>query len=451
MRFSSAMPGVAWPAIPGPRGVMRLALLHQLSETQWWSAEQLRAHQLEQLNALLGHARAHSAYMARVLSALPPTLSEDDWLSLPVLRRDAVQTFKDQIRCSVVPAAHGKRHAVFSSGSTGKPVATEQTDLSQLFWEVLTLREHLWHRRDFSGKLASLRHYPADVALPASGGQGPNWGSATADLVQTGPVAMLSVSASVQEQLAWLRRENPDYLLTHPTVLGELLDAIEAGRSLGDARLREVRTISESLTEGLRTRCQVILGVPLTDIYSARETGYLALQCPDHPHYHVQAEGVRVEVLDDHDRPCAPGEIGRVVVTPLHNFAFPLLRYDIGDYAEVGAPCACGRGLPVLTRILGRQRNMLTFPDGRKTWPILNFRSLNGIVPVRQLRMTQLTPEHIQVELVTPVRPDAALQDRLAELIRHNLGHAFVLSFLYPDHIARSAGGKFEDFVSLVH
>lgn len=444
------MPGVAWPAIPGPRGVMRLALLHQLSETQWWSAEQLREHQLEQLNALLGHARAHSAHMARTLSALPPRLSEDDWLCLPVLRREDVQTFKDQIRCSALPAAHGKRHAVFSSGSTGKPVATEQTDLSQLFWEVITLREHIWHRRDFAGKLASLRHYPPGVVRSAAGAHGPNWGSATADLVQTGPVAMLSVTASVQEQLAWLRRENPDYLLTHPTVLGELLDAIESGVPLGDLRLREVRTISESLADGLRARCQAVLGVPLTDIYSARETGYLALQCPDHAHYHVQAESVRVEVLDENDRPCAPGEIGRVVVTPLHNFAFPLLRYDIGDYAEAGAPCACGRGLPVLARIMGRRRHMLTFPDGRKTWPIFNVRSLNDIVPVRQLRMTQRTREHIEVELVTAVPPDAALQARLAELIRHNLGHAFDLSFRYPEHIARSPGGKFEDFVSLV-
>ena len=45
-----------------------------------------------------------------------------------------------------------------------------------------------------------------------------------------------------------------------------------------------------------------------------------------------------------------PGEIGRLVVTRLHHFATPLLRYDIGDYAEVGDACPCGRGLPVLRR-----------------------------------------------------------------------------------------------------
>jgi phenylacetate-CoA ligase len=73
---------------------------------------------------------------------------------------------------------------------------------------------------------------------------------------------------------------------------------------------------------------------------------------------------VLVEILDAQGRPCRPGEIGRVVATPLHNVAMPLLRYELDDYAEVGQACACGRGLPVIRRILGRRQNMLRLPDG---------------------------------------------------------------------------------------
>jgi phenylacetate-CoA ligase len=64
---------------------------------------------------------------------------------------------------------------------------------------------------------------------------------------------------------------------------------------------------------------------------------------------------IYAEILDDADRPCAPGEVGRVVVSTLHNYAMPLFRYDLGDLAEVGPPCECGRTLPVLNRIVGRQ------------------------------------------------------------------------------------------------
>jgi phenylacetate-CoA ligase len=446
----STMPGVLWPAIPGPRGLMRLGLLQQLSESQWWPAERVQATQLAQINALWAHVRLHSPHFARLAAHLPATLTEADWATLPVLSRDTVQAQGDQIRCSTFPGAHGQRQAVNSSGSTGKPVSTEQTDLSTLFWEAFTLREHAWHRRDLSGKLGALRYFPDTMAAAQTGGHGPNWGAATDGVYQTGPVAMLGVKTTVQAQLAWLNREDPDYLLTHPTVLASLLDAVDGGQTWARTRLREVRTLSEQLPEGLRERCQAALGVPLVDMYSARETGYMALQCPDHPHYHVQSEGARVEVLHDDGRPCAPGEIGRVVVTPLHNFAFPLLRYDIGDLAQVGQPCPCGRGLPVLARIMGRQRNMLTFPDGRRVWPYLRHDLINGIVPVQQLRMTQHTVHHIELELVTPQRPDAAVEARLRQAIRGYLGHDFELSFAYPEHIARSAGGKFEDFVSLV-
>lgn len=61
-------------------------------------------------------------------------------------------------------------------------------------------------------------------------------------------------------------------------------------------------------------------------MYSANEVGYIALQCPRTEVYHVLSEGALVEVLDEHGQACAPGAIGRVVVTPLHNFAMPLFR-----------------------------------------------------------------------------------------------------------------------------
>src|SRR3546814_16158281 len=103
-------------------------------------------------------------------------------------------------------------------------------------------------------------------------------------------------------------------------------------------------------------------------MYSSQECGYFALQAPGHDHYLVQAEVVLLEVLRADGSPCEPGETGRVVVTPLTNYAMPLLRYEIGDFATVGAASPCGRGLPVLDRILGRVRNMLVPPDRQRHW-----------------------------------------------------------------------------------
>jgi phenylacetate-CoA ligase len=176
-------------------------------------------------------------------------------------------------------------------------------------------------------------------------------------LVETGPCLRLDVDGDTNAQLEWLERHDPAYLLTYPSLAAELATlSLERGVKLPG--LREVRSLGESLEIGVRHLCKQAWNVPLTDIYSSEEVGYVALQCPDHEHYHVQAENVLVEVLNEKGKPCAPGETGRVVVTDLHNFAMPVIRYDIGDYAEVGEPCPCGRGLPVLRRLVGRASRM---------------------------------------------------------------------------------------------
>ena len=105
-------------------------------------------------------------------------------------------------------------------------------------------------------------------------------------------------------------------------------------------------------------------------MYSSQEFGYIALQCPDAHTYHVQSEAVYVEILDGPGGPCRPGEVGRVVISTLHNYATPLLRYEMGDYAETGGDCVCGRTLPVLNRIVGRERNMWIMPNGQRMWPV---------------------------------------------------------------------------------
>src|SRR5690606_38699430 len=114
-----------------------------------------------------------------------------------------------------------------------------------------------------------------------------------------------------EEQLAWLVQEAPAYLLTHPENLHALLRAAQSTR-ITVPSLCHVRTVSETLRDETRALCDEVFGVPIVDLYSTQEVGYIALQCPQQCVYHVQSESVLVEVLDENDAPCAPGEVGRV-------------------------------------------------------------------------------------------------------------------------------------------
>src|SRR5208282_3466525 len=149
--------------------------------------------------------------------------------------------------------------------------------------------------------------------------------------------------------------------------------------------------------------------------YSTVEAGYCALQCPEHEHYHVQSESALVEVLDKAGDPCRPGESGRLVVTSLHNFAMPLIRYDTGDFAEPGGPCSCGRGLPVLDRIVGRVREMLVMPSGARSFPRLRTEKLADIAGVVQFQVVQKSIRDLEVRLVVAPSFASADEDRLRE------------------------------------
>ena len=125
------------------------------------------------------------------------------------------------------------------------------------------------------------------------------------------------------------------------------------------------------------------------------------------------------------------------------------MRYEIGDYAEVGAPCPCGRGLPVLNRILGRQRNMAVLPGGERRWPSIELAgtdALDSFPPIQQFQLIQRTLERMEMLLVAPQTLTAAEAELLHGWVTQAVGHRFDLTLTYVADIPRSASGKFEDF-----
>ncbi len=437
---STGYDGVIWPAVP-PRGVATIfALLCQFEHSQWWPAETLIRHQLRQLASLAGHAARTVPFYRERLDCLagigPGELTMDKWREVPLLHRRELQDAGKEICSSALPKDHLPLGEISTSGSTGTPVTVQTTRMAQTLFGAAQLRFHLWHRRDFAAKACAIR-----VLNSGESGKVVNWVIG----YRSGPMAIFDISRPVSEQFEWLVKEAPAYLLTYPNNLQALIELSEkTGTKIPN--LREVATMSEVLDPELRSECRRVWDVPVADGYSAMEIGILALQCPEHPTYHVQSECVCLEILDQDGAPCGPGQVGRVVVTQLHNFDMPLIRYEIGDYAEVGAPCSCGRGLPVLNRILGRSRNMLILPSGDRLWPRFSAASLSKDYPVRQVQMVQVSLAEIDVNLVVSRPLTDGEESALRERFGTTLGYPFALKFNYVDDIPRAANGKFEDF-----
>jgi len=442
----STVPGIGWPAVPPPVGASMLAMQFQLQQSQWLPPEVLRERQLQQLAPVLRHAHETVPFYRQRFAAArfdPRSgFASAAFFRLPLLTRADIQSAGDALATKQLSPDHGKSLIFGSSGSTGEPIKVLGSEVTHFFGSALTLRDHLWHRRDLSGKLAAIRTMVESATM-----QG--WGPATDAVYSTGPSAMLSISNDIGVQLAWLVEQNPDYLLSHPSnVLALARRCLETGTRIEN--LREVRTFGETLPPDLRNMCRRAWGVPVTDVYSAEEVSTIALQCPEHEHYHVQAENLLVEIIDAEGLPCAPGQVGRVVITTLHNFVMPLIRYANGDYAEVGEPCPCGRGLPVLKRIMGRQRNMLILPDGTQHWPSFPAEIWADIAPIRQIQLVQHSLRQIGVNLVIdqPLMPEQ--QQRFIRALQESLGYPFEIELRHVQQIERGANCKYEGFISLI-
>jgi phenylacetate-CoA ligase len=188
-------------------------------------------------------------------------------------------------------------------------------------------------------------------------------------------------------------------------------------------RPRLVTTAGEVVTPSMRTQISEGLRTRVVDLYTSHEFNLLAWECGAGEGYHINDLGVIVEVLRE-GRPVTPGERGEMVVTGLHSFAMPFLRYRLGDVVTRGADsCPCGRPFSTLSAIQGRMIDYFPLPDGRLVHPFEIVRAMiDGLGAwVRQYQLTQEREDRVVLRVVpsAPVPPErrSALESTLTRVL----------------------------------
>jgi phenylacetate-CoA ligase len=236
-------------------------------------------------------------------------------------------------------------------------------------------------------------------------------------------------------------------LMPHAIVgyTGMLVDLARYAREEQSLTWKAFTLIStaEVLQCGQRELLQAQLAHEVFDSYGSREFMNIGTECPSHSGYHLQADNLWVEVVDEAGYPVPPGTEGRVVITDFHNAASPFVRYEVGDRGVMAPPaefCGCGRPFPLLRRVEGRNQDMIYTRRGR-----ISALSIEDVLEkyewvegyqmvqpsrerliVRVLTRTELTPER-----VAPVK--ASLRERLGDTI---------IEFERVGELSRRANGK---------
>lgn len=261
-------------------------------------------------------------------------------------------------------------------------------------------------------------------------------------LERAGRVCRISVLQPAHAMAARLAAFRPDAIYGLPSALQEVAGALwHAGERL---RVRSLFTSGELLHPPSRRSLADAYGARVYDVYGTSETKEIAWECPDGG-LHVNADVVRVEILDPHGRALPPGDEGEIVVTLLVNHAMPLVRYQTGDRGSLRpALCRCGLALPLLGVVTGREADVLELAGGRRVSPYALTCALEEVATLQRYQVSQVAPSRLRVRALYGAAAD---RDGLAAEIRAAL-HRRVSPTLgvdveFVDRFPDGARGKF--------
>ena len=446
----SKVAGIVWPPPIDGAGADMLALQFQYSQSERWPPGTRHQWQMAQLREIVAQCEAAIPFWrARFQQAGLSSSSEitpERWHRLPILTRRDVQNAGNALHASPLPTHHGRIGTSRTSGSTGEPVTCLKTEMAMFYTHGAQLRQMLWHRWNPMARVAHIADHRLPDTAPPEGRTLPQGGPPLTHVFACGPVHQLDIRTPIAAQADWLRRRDPDVLVSWPSNLQALAQHCREAR-IELPRLLLIRTVAEPVTARLRQLCRDVWRAEIVDSYSTEEVGLIALQCPQGPDMHVMAENMLLEIVDEAGLPVEPGQTGRVVVTPLHNFAMPLLRYELGDWAMAGAPCPCGRHLPTISRIAGRARDRLVLPDGTRRFADIPDEAFAALPAILRHQIAQTAPDCVEIRMVTRGRLPAAKESGLREAVGAALGSGFRIELVYRDTLDPPPGRKFRQML----
>lgn len=244
--------------------------------------------------------------------------------------------------------------------------------------------------------------------------------------------------AHLQSMLEAILEKKPQIVFSYASTLVELTKYIEKCKiSIEEFSMKSILTAGEMLPDEERKRMERVYGCKVYRRYSDMELGILGQDSGDGGAYSLNYGSYYFECLKlDTDKPALDGEVGRIVITDLFNYAFPMIRYDTGD---LGIMKHEGREFPKLVEIYGRERDCVYTPEGILLAPAKISTSMWGVQGLKQWQFIQNTKDTYTVRLNGTEELDS--KTVLGKLYKI-LGAKAVINIILEDDIPVLASNK---------
>lgn len=423
------------------RGRKTLRYLQEYERQQWLSPEELRALQTSKLRSLLEHCQTQVPYWRRRFKELGFAWQDlrqpEDLAALPPIGKDEIRAHYDEM---IADNWRGRTWRKATGGSTGQPFAFEYTRESYERRMAVMLRGYGWAGASFG--VRRLDVWGGDLGL-ASRSQ-----RFKAELFDR--VLLRRVLSAFD-----MRRDNlveyaqaidawrPRVIVGYTSALETLADWILDGNPLG-WHPDSVITAAEMLSDRQRAALELAFGAPVFHTYGCREFMLIGAECEHHLGYHASEDHLVVEIADETGKPLV-ADVGNVLITDLHNWGMPFLRYANGDLARASAGverCPCGRGLKRFGPVEGRRLDVLRTPDGRiipgEFFPHL----LKEVAAVDRFQVRQRQLDCLELLIVAKGEFTAADEVFLRDKVSGVVGNATRLDILLVEDIPLTPSGK---------
>jgi phenylacetate-CoA ligase len=348
-----------------------------------------------QLRNLLSHATQRSAFWRLRVGTTKPADVRLSSIS-PVSRRDLIKQVEEE-GCLLRSADKINFATHSTSGSSGVPLKFFVSEFNRFYQDTRYFAQYFIENRNLNQNRTKFRLL---TSQPKNG-----------FVAETGKLGPLSdaIKCGINKNIGFLR---PDMQLLQKELLLNAIGFLVASPKTVEVLLqhfdfdffkRAGTTMwipsAEAVDDRLRQRF-VSTGIEVRANYSSAEVGPIAFECEVHPgFYHVASSNVIVEVAAEAGAQLGANKLGRVLVTHLHSYATPFIRYDVGDLASYHDRCPCGHDGPALSDIYGRTKGLVKHPDGSLSVFFILGEELRSIASFDEFRFRQVSLNKIVAEI----------------------------------------------------
>jgi phenylacetate-CoA ligase len=420
--------------------------LSLMKEYEYKHISECRNLQKELLYNILKYSLNNVPYYMEIGRINDIQISKDnifnDIKKFPILSKGILRTNFDDLKSETFEGDYYKNT---SGGSTGEPVIFLQDILYNEKGKGSKIFFYEWAGRKDGEKMIKLWGSERDILVGTQGIDG--W--IMENILNIKLLNSFRMSESdMKKYVEIIDKEKPKIIEAYVQSIYELSKFIK-NNSLKVYSPKGIITSAGTLYPEYAKLIEEVFRTKVYNRYGSREVGDMACSCEKDDRLHLNIFNQYIEILDNNLEPCKPEEIGHVYVTTLDNYIMPLIRYQIGDMAipARNEQCSCGRGLPLIEKVVGRQMDVFKTKDGRII-PGEFFIHFIGVVYNKDfISKFQVIQKDYAFVIIRLVLKDEAkfnsYKNQIVDSIRVVMGNECKVEFEFVNDIKPTKSGKY--------